>query len=179
MNKIIAVPATLLALVLPGVATAHPGHDAGTSFAAGVWHPIAGLDHLAALIAVGLLAGRMGGRAGLTIAVTFLALLGAGIVAGFAGLELPRAETAIGASIFCIALLTLRPPRRLPVATAALAGLFAVFHGQAHGAEAADGTARLSYAAGLLLASAGVIVAGMWLAHAPAWNRLRLRRREA
>jgi hydrogenase/urease accessory protein HupE len=88
-------------------------------------------------------------------------------------------ETAIGASIFCIALLALRPPRRLPVATAALAGLFAVFHGQAHGAESADGTARLSCAAGLLLASADVIVAGMWLAHAPAWNGLRLQRRQA
>lgn len=179
MKKITAVPGTLFALVLPGIAAAHPGHDAGTSFASGILHPIAGLDHLCALIAVGLLAGRMGGRAGLAIAMTFLALLGAGIVSGFAGLELPLVEAAIGASALCIALLALRPPRRLPFATAALAGLFAVFHGHAHGAEAANGTARLSYSAGLLAASAGVIAAGMWVANTPAWNRLRLQRRRA
>lgn len=174
MNKrIFAATATLLAFVLPGVALAHPGHDAGSSFAAGVLHPLAGLDHLCALLAVGLLAGRMGGRAGHGIAMTFLALLCAGIWSGFAGIELPRVETAIGASIICITLLALRPPRRLPFATAALAGLFAVFHGQAHGAEAAEGTARLAYACGLLLASALVIAAGLWLAGLPAWSRAR------
>jgi urease accessory protein len=173
-----AVSATLLA-VLPGVAAAHPGHDAGVSFAAGMLHPLAGVDHLCALFAVGLLAGRLGGRAGLGVAMTFLALLCAGMYSGFLGLELPLVEAAIGASILCLTLLALRPPRRLPLATAALAGLFAVFHGHAHGAEAAEGTARLSYAAGLLLASAGVIVAGLWLARLPAWSRARPARQRA
>jgi urease accessory protein len=167
----------LLVLTVPGIAAAHPGHEAGAGFAAGVLHPLAGFDHLCALVAVGLLAGRLGGRAGAGVAGTFLALMAVGIAGGFAGLELPLVEAAIGSSIACIALLAWRPPRRLPAATAALAGLFAVFHGHAHAAEAVQGTARGAYSVGLLIASAGVMGAGSWLANWPAWNRLRLQRR--
>ena len=166
-----------LLLILPGIAAAHPGHEAGAGFAAGVLHPLAGFDHLCALIAVGLLAGRMGGRAGIAVVVSFLAMLGGGIRSGLAGLELPLAEVVIAVSIVAVALLALRPPRRLPAATAALAGFFAVFHGHAHGAEAAEDTAWLAYSSGLLIASAALIAAGIALVNAPAWSRLRLQHR--
>jgi urease accessory protein len=156
----------LLACVLPGIATAHPGHEAGADLAAGLLHPLAGFDHLAALLATGLLAGRMGGRAGMGIALSFLILLGAGVLIGFTGIELPWTETLILASVACVALLAWRPPRHLPVATATLAAAFALFHGYAHGAEAANGAQRLAYTAGLLLGSAGVMATGFWLAQA-------------
>jgi urease accessory protein len=177
MNKKWPLPASLLLLALPGIAAAHPGHDAGSSFAAGMIHPLAGFDHLCALLAVGLLAGRMGARAGAAVASTFLALSGVGMLGGFAGIELPAGELGIGASVAIIALLAWRPPRALPVATAALAGLFALFHGHAHGAEAVEGTAQLAYSAGMLLASGAVIAAGAWLAIAPAWSRFPLQHR--
>jgi urease accessory protein len=173
MNKKLPVISGALLVVLPGLAGAHPGHEAGAGFTAGVVHPLAGFDHLSALLAVGLLAGRMGGRAGVAIAASFLALMCAGIVGGFVGVELPLVEAGIGASIITVSLLALRPPRRLPVATAALAGFFAVFHGQAHGAEAVEGTARLAYASGLLVASAAVVGAGILLAHTPVGIRER------
>jgi urease accessory protein len=175
MNKKWPLHAVLIAL--PGIAAAHPGHASGASFAAGAWHPLAGFDHLCALIAVGLLAGRMGVRAGTAVASTYLALMSAGMLGGFAGVELPLVEAGIGASIAVIALLAWRPPWDLPVATAALAGLFALFHGHAHGAEAPEGGAPLSYSAGLLLASAAVIATGAWLANSPAWGRLQAQRR--
>jgi len=165
-KKILALSGSLLVMALPGIAAAHPGHEAGGSFAAGTLHPLAGIDHLCALIAVGMLAGRMGTRAGMCIALTFLALMSVGVASGFARVELPLVQAAIGASIICVSLLALRPPRTLPVATSALAGLFAIFHGHSHGAEAVAGTAPLAYAAGLLIASAAVIVCGMLLANA-------------
>lgn len=178
-NKAFALAGSLTALLMPGIAAAHPGHEAGASLAAGMVHPLAGLDHLCALLAVGLLAGRMGGRAGTSIALTFLALMSCGIIGGIAGVELPLVEVAIGTSIIGLALLAWRPPRRLPFATAAFAGSFAVFHGHAHGVEAAAGTTHLSYAAGLLVSSAGVIVAATLLARAPAWSRTRLQHRHS
>jgi urease accessory protein len=177
MNKKWPLPVSLLLIALPGIAAAHPGHASGTSFAAGAWHPLAGFDHLCALIAVGLLAGRMGARTGTAVASTFLALMGIGMLGGFAGIELPLDEVGIGTSVAVIALLAWRPPRALPVGTAALAGLFAFFHGHAHGAEAVEGTAQLAYSAGMLLASVTVIAAGAWLANASAWSHFLLQRR--
>lgn len=159
MKKSVTRIVFLAVTVLPALAQAHPGHDAGIGFAAGALHPLTGLDHLLALIAVGLLAARMGRGALLSIPAAFLVLLGTGIVLGFAGVQLDYVEPAILVSVVVCALLALWPPRGLPVATAAVAALFAVFHGNAHGMEAADGVARVSYAAGLLASSALAIVA--------------------
>jgi urease accessory protein len=147
----------LLATV-PALAQAHPGHDAGAGFATGLMHPLGGVDHLLALVAVGLLAARMGGKALVAIPAAFLTLLGVGITLGLAGVQLDFVEPAIAASVAVCALLAAMPPRHLPVATAALAALFAIFHGNAHGTEVAAGVARLQYAAGLISASALVIL---------------------
>ena len=144
-------------LAFPALAQAHPGHDAGLSFAAGALHPLAGIDHLFALLAVGLLAARMGGRATIAIPAAFLTLLGAGLAIGYAGVQLVFMEAAILVSILVCALLALAPPRRLPVATSALVGVFALFHGNVHGCEAAAGIGREPYASGLMMTSAFVI----------------------
>jgi len=150
--------------MLPAIAQAHPGHDAGASFATGALHPLGGIDHLLALIAVGLLSARMGGRALFAIPAAFLSLLGAGIALGYAGLQLDFVEPAIAASIVVCAVLALLPPRQLPVATAALAAWFAIFHGNAHGIEFAAGVGRANYAAGLLFTSTFVIGLTAWAA---------------
>jgi len=144
-------------MLLPALAQAHPGHGAGMSFAAGALHPLAGLDHLAALIATGVLAGRLGKRAGLTILVTFPALLALGAIGGLLGVELAATEGAILVSIFVLSLLACAPPRRLPVATAALAAAFAYFHGHAHGAEAIAGNAPGAYVLGIIVSSLTVL----------------------
>jgi urease accessory protein len=158
--------ALCLAVLLPTVASAHPGHGAGASFSAGVLHPLAGLDHLFATLAVGMLAARMRGKAGIAVAVAFLGLLAAGIASGFAGVELPFSEVAIGMSVIVTALLVIRPPRRLPTATALIGAVFAFYHGAVHGLEAANGTAPLQYAAGLLTSSALLVGVGAVIAAA-------------
>jgi urease accessory protein len=164
MKKLSVRITFLAAITLPALAQAHPGHDAGVSFAAGALHPLGGFDHLLALIAVGLLAARMGGAALLSIPAAFLTLLATGIVSGFAGLQLDYVEPAIIVSILACAMLALWPPRGLQVATTAVAALFAIFHGNAHGMEVIAGMGRVSYAAGLLASSALVIVATASLA---------------
>lgn len=156
------------ALALPALAQAHPGHDAGTSFATGALHPLTGFDHLLALVAVGLLAARMGGPARLVIPAAFLFSLLAGVALGFAGVQLDFVEPAIAASIVVCGALALLPPRQLPVATAALAALFAMFHGNAHGTEIAASLDRAGYASGLVLGSALVIGISAWLGNLPA-----------
>ncbi|MEO8062178.1 MAG: HupE/UreJ family protein [Pseudomonadota bacterium] len=157
MKKISSRIAFLLIAALPALAQAHPGHDAGISFASGAMHPLTGIDHLLALLAVGLLAARMGGRALLAIPAAFLALLAVGIALGFEGVQLDYVEPAILASILICGALAALPPRHLPVATAALAALFAIFHGNAHGMEVVAGLVRMEYATGLMTGSALVI----------------------
>jgi urease accessory protein len=149
---------------VPALAQAHPGHGTGADFTAGAIHPLVGADHLLALVAVGLLAWRMGGVARAAISTAFPALIAAGATLGLAGFELALGEFMILASLGVLGLLALKPPRRLPVATVCVTACFAVFHGQAHGLEAATGTAGPAFIAGLTAASAGVICATLWAA---------------
>jgi len=156
--------AAALFVSLPAIALAHPGHEAGANFASGILHPLSGFDHLLALLAVGVLAGRMGGLAGVGTAVMFTCLTALGISAGYLGIAIPFDEFLIGLSVVASIALALRPPRHLPVATALLAGAFAIVHGTVHGQEAAAGIERLPYAVGLVTSSALMLSVGAMLA---------------
>src|SRR5690242_13426774 len=87
--------ALLCVALLPALAQAHPGHDAGGSFVAGVIHPLTGVDHLLALVAAGALGWRMGGRARIQVPLMFLVALQAGILAGYAGVQVFAGEMII------------------------------------------------------------------------------------
>ncbi len=140
---------------MPGMAAALPGLPA----------PADGTDHLLAMLAVGLWAAAMGGRAVLALPAAFVLALAAGGVAGVSGLSLPGVEPAILASIvvFGVASAILL---RLPLA-AAVAGTaaFGLAHGLAHGAEAEG--AFLPFAAGFVAASLGLHLAGLSLGRLP------------
>lgn len=155
MNK----PLFLLALLLPGTALAHPGHDIGTVLA-GVAHPLGGADHILAMVALGLLAAQIGGRALWALPVTFVSAMLAGGLLGFAGAGFPAVEPLILASVIVLGAmvaLALRAP--LPVLIAMVAA-FGAAHGWAHGAEGpASGIA--AYAAGFALATALLHGAGL------------------
>jgi len=179
MNKksLVQVIAVSLSL-LPALAQAHPGHGTGASLFAGAMHPLLGVDHLLALVATGLLAWRMQGWARLGVVMAFPMLMVVGAIAGLAGLHFAFTEVMILASISVLAVLALRPLRRLPATTVAITGLFAVFHGHAHGLEAGDGVAGPSFVAGMALASTLVIVGVLILAQsienaAPARRHVR------
>jgi urease accessory protein len=145
-----------------GAALAHPGHDTA-SFVSGFAHPLGGLDHLLAMLAVGLYAAGQAGaaRAALPAGFVLAMLVGAGL--GAAGVALPAVEAGIAASVLVLGLL-LAFALRLPLAASLpLIALFAAFHGHAHHAEM--GAASLTaYAAGFVLATALLHGAGYLLA---------------
>ncbi len=150
------------ALLLPQAALAHTGAGAhGHGFTSGFLHPLGGLDHLLAMIAVGLFAAHLGGRALWLVPLAFVALMALGGAAGFAGVALPFVELAIALSVVVFGLLVAFRTR-LPLAAAmTLVGIFAIFHGHAHGAELPAGQSALTYAAGFLIATALLHAAGI------------------
>ena len=152
----------ILTTLLPGAALAHTGtgaHEHG--FAYGFLHPLGGLDHLLAMIAVGLLAAHLGGRALWLVPLSFVALMAFGGAIGFAEIRVPYVELLIAASVFVLGVLVAFRTS-MPLITAMLiAGFFAIFHGHAHGAELPVGSSPFPYAAGFLLATALLHAAGI------------------
>jgi urease accessory protein len=149
------------AALLPNAAFAHVGHGDAVGFTAGFGHPIGGLDHVLAMVMVGLFAWRLGGRAVWLVPATFVLVMAAGGALGMAGVDVPFVETGIALSIVVLGA-AVAFGLNAPVAAAmGLVGLFAIFHGHAHGAEAPETAAGLAYAAGFMLATAGLHAAGV------------------
>jgi len=142
-----------LAAGLPGVALAHTGHGAPGSFASGLAHPLGGLDHVLAMVAVGLLAAHLGGRSVWALPLAFMGMMVAGGAVALFGLALPLVEFGILASVLVLGAL-IASGRSLPGALAAiLCAAFAVFHGHAHGAEMPAAASAALYGAGFVLAT--------------------------
>jgi urease accessory protein len=159
MNPFVTrIVAAAVLVLLPGAALAHPGHhDAG--FAHGLMHPLGGLDHVLAMVAVGLYAALLGGRALFMVPATFVGVMAFGGTLGAAGFPLPYTEIGIAGSVVVLGLTVALRVSLPTVAAMALAGVFAIFHGHAHGAEMPQGA--LVYAAGFLLATAALHCAGI------------------
>jgi urease accessory protein len=163
----------LLATVFSTAAFAHPGDHSHIGFAAGFAHPFTGLDHLLAMVAVGLWASQLGGRALWLLPLSFPVVMAAGAALGFGGITLPWAEIGITASVLVLGAavaLTWRPSLAVSLP---LIGLFALLHGYAHGVELPAQTSALGYAAGFVAATFTLHLAG--LAIGLAANRLPVR----
>lgn len=159
-------------------AAAHTGVDSHhpASFLSGFAHPLFGLDHLAAMVAVGVwsaLAARRAGPELLWGPLGFAALLLVGAALGWQGVALPAVEPMIAASLLVIGLLVVSRQQLPGVAAAALVGAFAVFHGVAHGLELAGHPSAIQTLAGMLAATALLHLTGLglgWaLRHANVW----------
>src|SRR5215470_6921814 len=146
-----AVAAALLGTCQPTLAHSgleHTAAFASGSFATGFVHPWTGLDHLLALLTVGLWAGLNGGRALWAWPAAFVGAMLAGAALAIAGLAVPLVEPGILASVVVLGLLVLTAAR-LPVALGVvLVAVFALLHGHAHGAELPGGASAGAYAAG-------------------------------
>lgn len=142
-------------------AQAHPLAMHAAGFAAGLAHPFLGLDHLAAMLAVGLWAAQLGGRARLLVPLAFVTMMAVGAALAVSGVRLPAVEPAIGASVLVLGLLIAFAARLPLVLGLALTGAFALFHGHAHGSELPQAAAPLLYAGGFLLATAALHAAGL------------------
>lgn len=153
----------LVLLVAAQPASAHPGHF-GHEFGDGALHPLFGLDHLLAMVAVGLLAARLGGAAIWQVPATFLGTMLAGGILGALGLPVPAAEYAIALSVLVLGLLVALGRTVSPQWAMLLVGAFALFHGHAHAAELAGEGSFGGYASGFLLSTAMLHATGIMLA---------------
>jgi urease accessory protein len=133
-----------------------------SDFIAGLAHPVSGADHILAMVAIGLWGVVAGGRAVWAWPVVFLTMVLAGFTAAILGLHVPFVQPAIAASIVVLGLLialTVEAPLWLG---AVIAGLFAFFHGHAHGTEAAaSGIGLVAFAIGFSLATAALHIVGI------------------
>ncbi|MBL8667861.1 MAG: HupE/UreJ family protein [Rhodospirillales bacterium] len=156
------VAAAAIAL-MPGIALAHTGVGDTSGFSHGFVHPLTGIDHLLAMMMVGVFAWQLGGRALWLVPLTFVMVMAIGGAFGVAGVSIPFVETGIALSVIVLgAAVAFR--LSMPVAIAvALVGLFAVFHGHAHGEEMPENAAGLAYGLGFMLATAALHLAGIGL----------------
>jgi len=169
--------ALFLLLVAPTAASAHPGF-AGGGFLQGFAHPLGGLDHVLAMVALGVFAACLGARAIWLVPSAFLGAMALAGVAGMAGTALPCVESGIALSIVALGLAI---ASRLEISTLAamvLVAPFAAFHGYAHGAEMPANVASYAYGFGFLTATALLHAFGVALGFASrsrpqrGWDRL-------
>lgn len=167
-----------LAAALPAAAFAHTGVDGHThlDFFTGLLHPLTGMDHLAAMVAVGLwsaLAARRAGPELLWGPLGFAGMLLAGALLGLQGVQLPAVEPMIAASLLVTGLLVVTRWHVPGIAAALIVGVFAAFHGLAHGSELAGAPSAWVTLSGMLAATALLHLAGLsagWaLRGASAW----------
>ena len=147
------------------VAEAHTFAAQGTGLAAGLAHPFIGLDHLLAMIAVGIWAGQLGGRAVWIVPLTFVSVMAAAAGLGSLGFSLPMVEPAIACSVLVLGLLIACSIRLPTIAGVGLVGLFAVFHGYAHGLELPQAASPILYGLGFVLATTLLHGLGIGFAH--------------
>lgn len=153
----------LLLMAVAGTAAAHTDAAAPAGFSAGFLHPLAGADHLLAMVAVGVWGAALGAPLLWTLPVVFPLLMVVGGVLGIVGIGLPAVEAGIALSVLLLGL-AVAAAWRAPVAAAvALVALFGVLHGHAHGTELPAAASPVAYSAGFVLATGVLHLAGILL----------------
>lgn len=132
-------------------------HGFGSGFA----HPLHGLDHMLAMIAVGLWAAQLGGRARWLVPASFVGVMALGAALAMAGLRVPFTEEGIMLSLLVFGILIAVAARFPLAASMAIVGLFAFFHGHSHGTEMPVNAVGLAYGAGFALATAALHATGI------------------
>jgi urease accessory protein len=170
MKRLLSVAALLALGASP--AFAHPGHEM-SSFAAGIAHPLSGIDHIAVMIAVGLWAALKGGRALWIWPAAFVGVMLVGGALGMAHVALPLVEPGILASVVVLGLMVALAVDLPVVIGAGIVGVFALFHGHAHGSEVAENISGIEYMAGFALATATLHLVGIGFAQMMARANMR------
>lgn len=146
---------------VPTLAFAHAGVGHSASFWHGIAHPFSGADHLLAMLAVGLWAVQMGSRALWVLPCAFVALMLAGGVLGIANIPLPYVEEGILLSVLILGALIAGAFRFSLAVSALVVGMFAIFHGYAHGAEVPVATGVIGYSTGFVAATSMLHAVGI------------------
>jgi urease accessory protein len=170
-------PLILLLVLAAAPALAHQQQGQAAGFLAGLRHPVSGLDHVLAMVSVGLWGAQLGPPAIWLLPVTFPLVMAFGGFLGLLGVPLPGVEVGIALSALLLGVMVAREARPPLWAAAALVGFFAVFHGHAHGRELPTGQSALLYSIGFVVATGCLHAAGIGigLVHRWSWGRLGLR----
>ncbi len=152
----------LLLLLAPLSAVAHEGSSLPYgSFIAGLAHPVLGVDHFLAMVSVGILSAQIGGRAIWTVPTTFVSVMSIGGLLGWLNVGLTSIELGIAFSVLTLGI-AIAADRKLPVLVAmGFVGIFAIFHGYAHGAEMPTVANPVRYALGFMTGTALLHIAGL------------------
>lgn len=144
-------------------AQAHVGVGDVHGMVSGFMHPVGGADHVLAMVAVGVIAAMIGGRARWAVPLSFVVMMVLGGIAGMLGLQLPQVEAGIAFSVIVLGLVIALQWKTPLTLAAPLVGFFAVFHGLAHGAEMPVETSGIAFATGFVVATALLHIAGLGL----------------
>ena len=144
---------------LPSISYAHGGLGGG--FTAGLTHPVLGFDHLLAMLSVGILSAQMGGRAIGRVPLTFVLVMLAGGILGINDVPMISVELGIAFSVLALGVAIALEQKLPPLLAMVFVGIFAIFHGHAHGTEMPSLSKPVFYACGFVLGTAGIHVAGV------------------
>ena len=148
-------------LLLPSFAYAHVSVGEASGFMHGLTHPTSGLDHACAMLAVGLWAAQMGGRSVWAVPLTFVGVMALGGALPMLGIGLPFVDTGIVLSVLLLGVLIAAAVRLPLLLSGSMVGLFALWHGHAHGVEMPELASGIGYALGFVLATALLHVIGI------------------
>jgi len=160
LKRLSATTAILAVTTAPAFAHLNPAEHG--SFMAGLTHPLSGVDHMLAMIAVGLWAAQIGGKARLAVPAAFVSVMALGFMLARVGAPLPFVEPGILASVIGLGLLVALAVRVPTAISAAIVGIFALFHGHAHGGELGGATA-LTFGFGFIAATVALHGVGVGL----------------
>ena len=169
----------LFLLLWPATLFAHTRGGEAIGFASGFEHPISGLDHVLAMVAVGLWGAQLGPPAVWLLPVTFPMVMAFGGMLGLMGVKLPGVEVCIALSAIALGLMVLREAKPNLLAAAFLVGFFAIFHGHAHGTELPAGANGLLYSIGFVVATGLLHVTGITIGTIHRWPKGRVALRVA
>jgi urease accessory protein len=153
----------------PLAALAHEERGQAAGFLAGLAHPVSGLDHVLAMVAVGLWGAVLGAPAIWVLPVAFPLVMAFGGLMGLLGIPVPGVEVGIAISAIVLGAMVLaevRPPLWL---AAAIVACFAIFHGHAHGRELPEGASALLYSLGFIVATGLLHALGILVGVAHRW----------
>ena len=159
----LTIALVVVLLALPSPAMAHDGTGLAGGFAAGFIHPLSGLDHMLAMVAVGIWGAFLGRPLVYALPMLFPSAMALGGGIGMAGIPLPPVELGIGLSVLVLGSLIFLAVRLPVVVACVIVAIFALFHGYAHGMELPSAADPVGYSAGFVLCTGLLHLAGIAL----------------
>jgi urease accessory protein len=165
---------TLVMLVWNEPLGAHEQSGQAAGLLSGLLHPVSGLDHVVAMIAVGLWGAQLGAPAVWLLPVTFPLVMAVGGFLGLVGVALPGVEVGIALSALMLGVAVAFEARPLLIVAATVVGMFGIFHGHAHGTELPVGQSGLAYSIGFVMATGALHAIGISIGLIHRWHSGRV-----